>query len=150
MGQALEEGRPFKFLFVPPVPASLHQILNDTYLLNGCIPNLEHLLLLFPEFLELYFQLQDVLLEQSNTLDQPVGYFLAVCSAAQLGSVYTVKRYMKRFLEIGGDIEWLQGKLPTKLRNMLGLGHLLAFSPYEINKEHLQPLLEGTDAWTLK
>jgi|JI6StandDraft_1071083.scaffolds.fasta_scaffold03881_11 hypothetical protein len=108
----------------------MHQVLNDTYLLNGCIPNLEQLLLLFPSFLELYLQLQDVLLEQAGTLDQPVGYFLAICSAAQLGSLYTFKRYMKRFLEIGGNVDWLKGNYPTKIRAILPLGHLLAYSPY--------------------
>lgn len=143
VGRALEENRHFKFTFIPPVPETMHQTLNDIFLLNGCIPNLERLLLLFPTYLELYFQLNDILLEQTTALDQATGYFLAVCSAAQLGCIYMFKRYRKRFLEIGGSEEWLHGDYPSKIRNILPLGHLLAYSPYEVTKEQLQSLMEG-------
>jgi hypothetical protein len=89
---------------------------------------------MFPGFLEKYVQLQDLLLEQSSTLDQPVCYFLAICSAAQLGCIYTLKRYMKRFLEIGGNGDWLHGQIPQKIRNILPLGQILAYCAYELTK----------------
>lgn len=149
VGEAIQANRNFKFQFMPPLPVELNQVLNNIHLPDRCIPNLQRLLLLFPSYLEKYFQLQDTLLQQSNILDQPVGYFLAICSAAELGCIYTMKRFIKRFLQIGGSRDWLKGSIPNKIKKVLPLGHQLAYCPYEIGKEDLAPLLIGGDCWSV-
>lgn len=104
---------------------------------------------MFPNYLALYFMLQDTLLEQSSLLDQPLCYFLAICAASHLGSLYSINRFTKRFLEIGGNIDWLEGKIPPKITNILWLSHTLAYCPYEVRKEQILQLINGSDAWSL-
>lgn len=83
-------------------------------------------------------------------MDQPTSYFLAVCGAAQYGCVYMMKRFVKRFREIGGNVEWLEGKFPKKIGRVLGLGHMLAYCPYEIKTGDIEMLLKGGDCWSIQ
>jgi hypothetical protein len=60
-----------------------------------------------------------------------------------------LKRLIKRFIDIGGDYQWLEGRYPLKIKKILPIGHKLAYSPWDVAKNDFKSIMGGDkDSWT--
>lgn len=89
------------------------------------MPNLERFLLFYPGYLEHHLSVEAHLYSGAQ-LDSRIAAFLSLCAAAEMGSVYVMARMLRRFLKAGGEVEWIEGKYPVKLKSILILNRVMA------------------------
>jgi hypothetical protein len=66
-------------------------------------------------------------------MDAKITNFLALVAAAEMGSVYMMARYLKRYFKSGGELDWLtKGVYPKKLKPILKLNRIMSHSTWEI------------------
>lgn len=69
-------------------------------------------------------------------MDPKSAYFVALCAAGELGSIYIMARMLRNYLRSGGPTEWfLQDRLPQKFKTLQNLNRLMARAPWEITPD---------------
>ena len=71
----------------------------------GYVPHFERFLLYYPTYLAKHRSVEVDLFE-SGKVESKAAYFVALCGAAEMGSVYMMNRYLKLYLKSGGQTEW--------------------------------------------
>jgi hypothetical protein len=89
-------------------PESFESVLTSIAECYGFTPNLETLLMHFPIYLKNYWQLSSYVTESiTNPLPQVDVHIMAIMAVSAYGCLYLFERFAKKFLEEGGDPEWL-------------------------------------------
>lgn len=101
----------------------------------GKIPNLENLLLWFPDFLLKYHQTYQLMMLGEGPLPISWRFFIGIMAASCYGCDYLLNRLMMHFIKTGGDIKWLEmglKKSPLKLQKLSEVNLILAFAPWKL------------------
>jgi hypothetical protein len=68
---------------------------------------------------------------EKGKVDPKSAYFVALCAAGELGSVYIMTRMLRNYLRAGGPTDWfLEDKLPDKFKSLQNLNRLMARAPW--------------------
>ncbi|EGR32510.1 p53 regulated pa26 nuclear protein sestrin, putative, partial [Ichthyophthirius multifiliis] len=113
-------------------------IIGDIYNQNNCrIPHLERLLCWFPDYLKHYNSLTQNLFYGSGPIPVDQRYYIAILATSCYGCDYLHNRLSQQFLNIGGNIEWLETGIkysPPKIQQLAEINSKLAYTPYELYK----------------
>lgn len=103
----------------------------------GKIPNLEKVLLWFPDYLIKFHTTYNTLMYGDGPLPLYIRFFIAIMSASCYNCDYLVARLSIHFLKTGGDSQWLHNGVsatPEKLRKLCELILLTAYTPWKLKK----------------
>ncbi|XP_004534931.1 sestrin homolog isoform X2 [Ceratitis capitata] len=104
-----------------------------------------------PLFLDHFLRTQNFIMDGDGPLPYDYRYYLAIIAAARHQCPYLVKMYEKKFINQGGNAEWLNGLdyIPSKLRAIYDINKILAHRPWLLRKEHIEGLTKGKNSWSL-
>jgi hypothetical protein len=123
---------------IEPFPKNLSSILDALFERYGYVPNLERLLLFYPAYLEKHRVVEADLFE-SGKVESKSAYFVALCAAAEMGSVYMMARYIRHYLRTGGSKDWFKPEhFPPKFQLLGPLNRMMARSPWDITPEMIE------------
>lgn len=63
---------------------------------------------MFPEFLEQFTKSNNIIMHETTILPIEHRYYIAVMAVSTYGCEYLHSRLSSKFLEIGGNIAWLE------------------------------------------
>ncbi|XP_018100459.1 sestrin 2 L homeolog isoform X2 [Xenopus laevis] len=95
---------------------------------------------LHPDYLHVFWKTQHQLLRMDGALSLPERHYVAIMASARHQCTYLVSLHSSCFLQVGGDLRWLEGfdAAPLKLRKLNDLNKILAHRPWLITKEHIE------------
>ncbi|EAR89181.2 PA26 p53-induced protein (sestrin) protein (macronuclear) [Tetrahymena thermophila SB210] len=127
----------------------LRQVLAEIYNNNsGRIPHLERLLCWFPDYLYHYHQLTQELFYGPGPIPIDQRYFIAILASSNFGCEYLHSRLSQQFLNIGGNLKWLEVGLEQvdvpKLQALAAFNSKLAYAPSEVckNSKMIEELMQ--------
>lgn len=142
--------------------ANLRTLHISCYMSTGRVSNMGRMLSYFPRCYETILQLHDELLrKEGGPLQRTTKLYLAIMAAAQAKCQYFVSYFTKKFIQLGQNLEWLEGihRTPPKIQRLGKINALLSQQPWSISQEHKDELLgrpkesvnQGniSDQWTL-
>lgn len=114
----------------------LNTLLNDIFHFNfGKFPNLEKILLWFPDYLQRFYNTYNSLMYGDGPLPIHLRFYIAIMAAASHNSDYLINRLALHFIRSGGDVVWLQKGtkiIPQKLRNLSEIIKIMGYTPWKI------------------
>lgn len=119
----------------------LKELLTKIFLTNGRLMHHERVLCVFPDYLQMHFNLLNDLMNGSNVLPITHRYYLSIMAVSCYNCEYLLKIQEEQFVMNGGNIQWLQNGLKSvdpKLRHIAELNELLAHRCWAINADHIQ------------
>eukprot|EP00727_Mastigamoeba_balamuthi_P006207 m51a1_g2205 hypothetical protein (518) ;mRNA; r:173825-175672 len=139
---------------VPPLLTAeprLTELFRELFLQTGRVTHVSQVLAVHPTYLELHSRLTHTILRAPGPLPPHVRNYIAILAAARFDCQYLVSINEREFVMNQGDPIWLVGvqHAPAKIRALLELIALLAHRPWGITMEHIEPLLKGSDAWSV-
>ncbi|XP_066573541.1 sestrin-2 isoform X2 [Amia ocellicauda] len=155
--QALGRGPSF---FIPPeefaedgAQEGRQQVLIEAFVTFGRLDHVTMVMGLHPEYLGTFVRTQHYLLQMDGPLPYHWRHYIAIMAAARHQCSYLVQLHASKFVQVGGDPQWLDGlsAAPLKLRRLNDLNKLLAHRPWLITKEHIEALVRpgGEGCWSL-
>lgn len=128
----------FKISLTKP-PEKYIFLLSDIFSFNdGKIPNLEKVLLWFPDYLIKFQEFYQILMYGDGPLPIALRFFIAIMGVSAYGCDYLLNRLITHFIKNGGDIKWVQLGLdhcPKKLQKLSEINLILAFCPWKLKEE---------------
>lgn len=98
-----------------------HNLLFDLFYANQKIPKLEIVLSMFPDVLEQFIAGNNIIMEETTILPIENRYYIAIMAVSTYGCEYLHTRLASRFIQIGGNINWLEfgsEQIPQKLKEL--------------------------------
>ncbi|KAG7239641.1 hypothetical protein INR49_028577 [Caranx melampygus] len=105
-----------------------------------------------PQYLESFLRTQHYLLQMDGPLSLHYRHYIGIMAAARHQCSYLVNLHVSDFLQVGGDLKWLNGldEAPQKLQQLGELNKILAHRPWLLTKEHIERLLKAEEhSWSL-
>jgi len=135
------------------VDVPLKAILDDFFFEHGRIRPHERVLCRFPKYFQLYADTYATVIGKSLDdtdvwrLDQKL--YLAIMAVSCYHCDYLLNILEEQFVLEGGELTWLtEGleKVDPRLRRFSELNEILAFRPWALSSNHLQPILQTDEA----
>ena len=126
----------------------LGSILDSIFYEHGRVRPHERIMCFFPKFLEYFRQSHTNLVEKQDSLPVTTKLYLGIMAVSCYNCEYLLNILEEQFVLNGGDYEWIIGGLKVcdpKVAMFAELNELLAFLPFKLSVEHVQPLLRGPD-----
>eukprot|EP00300_Choanocystis_sp_HF-7_P033352 c45680_g1_i1.p1 GENE.c45680_g1_i1~~c45680_g1_i1.p1 ORF type:complete len:563 (+),score=114.81 c45680_g1_i1:52-1689(+) len=142
----------FSYTSEPSLANRDAELLRGIVLQDGCVTLEQRLLSWHSEYLTKAHGLEELLFSRDAPLPATWGHYLCVMAAAVHRCTYLAEAHMKLFIGIGGEAVWIKDGLlsvPPKLRRIAKLNDLLAHQPWLVNKQHVEEVLKGDDAWSM-
>ena len=125
-----------------------------SFIAHGRVTNYAKVLFYLPRYLRCSSTCYEKLISSSRGIQKPVKMFVALLAAAEMGCQYFVSYFTAKFLEVGGDSQWLKGihETPSKVQRIVVLNRKMVETPWAIGREDVKTLMEtGEDeeGWTI-
>eukprot|EP00741_Cyanophora_paradoxa_P016244 tig00000197_g15683.t1 len=126
-------------------------IFEKTFNETGLVSHFERVMAYLPPIYEAFNATFSYVMRGPGPLPVTWRHYIAVLASARHRCEYFVRRQEAEFLAAGGDALWLQGadQAPRKIQNILELNMLMAHQPWRMNKQHVEALVRGADAWSI-
>ncbi|XP_072433943.1 sestrin-3-like isoform X3 [Chiloscyllium punctatum] len=135
-----------------PVDGNTNLLILEEYSTTRHSDNTTRIMGLHPQYLESFLRTQYYILRMDGPLPFEYRHYLAIMAAARHQCSHLVNTHVNEFLQVGGEVEWLNGLeyVPQKLKNINEVNKILAHRPWLITKEHIKNLLKtGENSWSL-
>ena len=132
-----EKSKTFKISLTNPTEKYIDKLYEIFQFNEGKIPNLEKILLWFPDYLLKFQENYQTLMYGNGPLPITFRFFIAIMAVSALGCDYLLNRLITHFIKNGGDVKWLEGGLancPKKFHKLSEINFLLAFCPWKIKE----------------
>lgn len=103
---------------------------------RGRLLHHEKILLLFPDYFEIYYKSLNVIMNENGYLPITHRYYIAIMASSTIRSEYLVRTLEELFLSVGGDEKWLIYGLevvPEKLKRVGRINNILAHQPWKLS-----------------
>ncbi len=128
------------------------ELLEEIFVSTGRLALMMKFFSFFPEYLEHFWKASNFIFRDDGPLPVTWRHYIAVMAASCYASRYLMELHEERFLECGGDPQWLEEgmkAIPAKLANLRELNATLAYRPWRLKKDVIDKLLRaGSDSWT--
>ncbi|XP_034435410.1 sestrin-1 isoform X1 [Hippoglossus hippoglossus] len=141
-----------EILQVSKVDARTQSIFEDAFAALGRLENISLVMGFHPQYLESFLRTQHYLLQMDGPLSLHYRHYIGIMAAARHQCSYLVNLHVNDFLQVGGDLKWLNGldQAPQKLQQLGELNKILAHRPWLLTKEHIERLLKAEEhSWSL-
>lgn len=107
----------------------------------------------FPAYTDLFLQTQNLLMTGNGPLPLTDRHYIALKASSISGCDGLERLQEELFLRAGGEKAWLAGEVPTRLRRLEKVNHVLSRCPSSLSPSHIKSLTtdqgEAASAWTL-
>ncbi|AWP20100.1 putative sestrin-1 isoform 3 [Scophthalmus maximus] len=141
-----------EILQVSKVDARTQSIFEDAFAALRRLDNISLVMGFHPQYLESFLRTQHYLLQMDGPLSLHYRHYIGIMAAARHQCSYLVNLHVNDFLQVGGDLKWLNGldEAPQKLQQLGELNKILAHRPWLLTKEHIERLLKAEEhSWSL-
>eukprot|EP01113_Clastostelium_recurvatum_P007320 TRINITY_DN13403_c0_g1_i1.p1 TRINITY_DN13403_c0_g1~~TRINITY_DN13403_c0_g1_i1.p1 ORF type:complete len:643 (-),score=168.17 TRINITY_DN13403_c0_g1_i1:22-1950(-) len=127
------------------------QLFQETFVRTGRVTHIARLTGWHPEYYERSFASLQRVMREPGPLRFHERNYIVILAASRHQCQYMVSIQEQLFLMNGGDPAWLKGTafVPRKMANLCQLTALLAHQPWLLDKDHIETLLKGQDAWSI-
>ncbi|XP_035233287.1 sestrin-1-like isoform X5 [Stegodyphus dumicola] len=96
-----------------------------------------------PDYLKEFLRTESFLLKGDGPLPFHYRHYIAIMAAARHHCTCLINHHKQKFAALGGNLQWLQGLqyCPKKLRNLNEINQILAHTPWNLRKCHIEEAL---------
>ncbi|XP_035233265.1 sestrin homolog isoform X2 [Stegodyphus dumicola] len=104
-----------------------------------------------PDYLKEFLRTESFLLKGDGPLPFHYRHYIAIMAAARHHCTCLINHHKQKFAALGGNLQWLQGLqyCPKKLRNLNEINQILAHTPWNLRKCHIEKLNKGSNSWSI-
>ncbi len=128
----------------PHATSEITEFQISSFVAHGRVTNYARVLCYLPRYIRCSSTCYEKLVGSPRGVTRSTKTFIALLAAAQVGCQYFVSYFTAKFLELGGDANWLEGihAAGEKISRIAALNSKLAERPWELSKRDILRLKE--------